>query len=91
MMNKYDEERMLPFEKQIVQSVTKKDCLKDCLHCEHTDAHDRKLPFRLHYCENCRLDIWHTKVPLELDDEIELIFGEDVAVAMVEDFRTHAK
>lgn len=55
-----DEKTMIPAERKIVQSLTKKDCINEqCRHCEHTDTHDAKLHYRLRYSETCRSDIFH--------------------------------
>lgn len=48
-------------EREVLEEITKKDCLEGCLHCPHSDleAHDPKLHFRVRYCGACRVYMFH--------------------------------
>ena len=46
-------------EREILEEITKKDCLENCQHCVHTEAHNPELHHRVHYCGACRIYMFH--------------------------------
>jgi hypothetical protein len=46
-------------ERKAVEEITTKECGKDCLHCEHTEACDPSLNFRTRYCGVCHVKMFH--------------------------------
>ena len=66
-------------EREIVKEITTKECGKDCLHCEHTEACDPKLHFRTRYCGACRVYMFHRMQEgklVEFDEKSEKIKKE---------------